>query len=61
MGPATLPRHNDKIDMVFTDGSTRRVGIKELWTLKWSRTFNTNNQYTLPRYDWPEWIDGLRD
>jgi prepilin-type N-terminal cleavage/methylation domain-containing protein/prepilin-type processing-associated H-X9-DG protein len=60
-GPATLPRHNDGIHMVFLDGSLRRVGIKELWTLKWNKTFNTENTCTQPSYAWPKWIAKLRN
>jgi hypothetical protein len=33
-----IPRHNEAINSVFMDLSIRRVGLKELWTLKWNRT-----------------------
>jgi prepilin-type processing-associated H-X9-DG protein len=59
-GSVCLPRHNGGINMLFMDGSIRRVVIKELWGLKWSRQFNTNNQYTRPDYGrWPAWIEAL--
>lgn len=60
-GPATLPRHNDKINMVFLDGNLRAVGIKELWTLKWSKSFDTNNACARPGYSWPDWVNKLRE
>jgi len=41
----TMLRHNKGINIVFGDGSVRRVGLQELWGIKWHRTFNTNNDY----------------
>ena len=32
--------------MLFCDWSVRTVGLKELWTLKWHKTFNVNGPYT---------------
>ena len=48
------------INMLFMDWSTRKVGLKGLWTLKWNRQFNTANCWTraggvLPE-DWPHWM-----
>jgi len=42
-----IDRHRGKIDAVFVDGSARAVGLKELWTLKWHKKFNTANSWTL--------------
>jgi prepilin-type N-terminal cleavage/methylation domain-containing protein len=38
-----IPRHTGKspIDMTFVDGSVDIVGIKEIWTLPWSTTYDT--------------------
>jgi prepilin-type processing-associated H-X9-DG protein len=60
-----INRHNGYINMLFMDWSTRNVGLKELWTLKWHREFNVNGPWTkaggvLPE-DWPEWIRRLQD
>jgi len=34
-----IPRHNkEEINGVFMDLSVRKVGLKELWTLRWNRT-----------------------
>ncbi|UCD51808.1 MAG: type II secretion system protein [Phycisphaerales bacterium] len=54
-----------QIGMVFMDGSSRRVGIKELWTLNWHRQSNTAGAWTkaggiLPG-DWPEWMRQFKD
>jgi prepilin-type N-terminal cleavage/methylation domain-containing protein len=38
-----IPRHTGKspIDMTFVDGSVDIVGIREIWTLPWSMTYDT--------------------
>jgi len=41
-----LNRHDGFINAAFMDYSTRRVGLKELFTLKWSRVYNTANAWT---------------
>jgi len=50
---------------VFLDWSVRRVGLKELWTLKWSDDFDRANRWTkaggVTPESWPEWMRGLRD
>jgi len=40
-----IARHGRAINMVFNDGSARRVGLDDLWQLKWSNEFG----YTRPR------------
>ncbi|MBN2457438.1 MAG: hypothetical protein JXB29_13050 [Sedimentisphaerales bacterium] len=47
MGRYCLNRHEGKINSVFLDGSARKVGLKELWALRWSRVFDTSNAYTI--------------
>lgn len=37
-----LDRHHQAINMSFMDGSTRRVRLYELWTLKWHRGAKPN-------------------
>lgn len=38
-----VDRHDMGINVAFIDGSARRVGIRELWQLKWHRTFKPGN------------------
>ncbi|MCK4998101.1 MAG: prepilin-type N-terminal cleavage/methylation domain-containing protein, partial [Anaerohalosphaera sp.] len=49
-----LDRHSGKINAVFLDGSVRGVPLKEIWSLKWSRKWNTNLG---PTNAWPEWME----
>lgn len=60
-----LNRHSGAINGAFLDWSIRRIDLKELWTLKWHRNFDTNGPWTkaggvVPE-DWPQWMRGLRD
>jgi prepilin-type N-terminal cleavage/methylation domain-containing protein/prepilin-type processing-associated H-X9-DG protein len=63
--PHCINRHNGSINSLFMDWSVRKVGLKELWTLKWHREFNTANRWTkaggVQPEDWPEWMQGLKD
>jgi prepilin-type N-terminal cleavage/methylation domain-containing protein len=60
-----INRHAGFVGMAFLDFSARRVGLKELWTLKWHRQFNTSGPWTraggVQSTDWPEWIRYLQD
>jgi len=40
-------RHDAKLNVLFLDCSVRDVGLKELWKLKWHRSFDTNGMWTL--------------
>lgn len=55
-----INRHNGFINSLFMDWSTRRVGLKELWTLKWHREFITTGTWTKAGgafdEDWPAWL-----
>ena len=60
-----INRHDGFINAAFVDYTVRRVGLKELWTLKWSRDFNKVNPWTtaggvLPG-DWPNWMSSFQD
>lgn len=62
---ACMGRHEQSINGLFLDFSVRRIGLKELWTLKWSRTFETADTYTtaggmMPE-DWPQWMRSFKD
>jgi hypothetical protein len=47
------------------DWSARKVGLKELWKLKWHRTFNTDGPWTqaggVRPTDWPAWMKDFKD
>lgn len=65
MRPFCIDRHGGFINAMFMDWSVRKVGIKELWTLKWHPDFNTGGSWTksgnvLPD-DWPQWMRRFRD
>ena len=40
-------RHNGFVNGLFVDCSIRKLGLKELWTLKWHRNFNINGDWTI--------------
>jgi len=60
-----MNRHDGGINGLFMDWSVRKVGLKELWTLKSSRKFDTANVWTkaggVRPEDWPEWMRGFKD
>ena len=67
-----LNRHDGYVNSLFMDWTVRKVGLKELWTLKWHRYWDKDKQGNpkpsiwtkaggvLPA-DWPEWMRGFRD
>ena len=40
-------RHNGFVNSLFCDWSVRKLGLKELWTLKWHREFDINGPWTI--------------
>ena len=60
-----IDRHRGFINMLFLDGGSRKVGLKELWTLKWHRRFHTAGPWTKAyrpgSNKWPEWMRGFKD
>jgi len=60
-----LDRHLRSTNAIFLDNSSRAVGLKELWTLKWHREFNTRGYWTttggVRSTDWPEWMRKFKD
>jgi prepilin-type N-terminal cleavage/methylation domain-containing protein/prepilin-type processing-associated H-X9-DG protein len=60
-----MNRHNGYINGLFLDWSARRIGLKELWTLKWDDESDTTGPWTKaggvqPDY-WPHWMRGFKD
>ncbi|MEJ2701268.1 MAG: type II secretion system protein [Sedimentisphaerales bacterium] len=60
-----IDRHDGAVNALFMDWTTRKVGLKELWTLKWHRSFNTAGPWTVAGAarpeDWPEWMRRYKD
>ena len=52
-----LNRHNGTTHCLFMDLSIRKVGLKELWKLKWHRYFDTDADSPV----WPDWMSNFRD
>ena len=51
-------RHNGGLNGIFLDFSTvRKIGLKELWRLKWHRKYDLNAD--LP--EWPNWMSKFPD
>jgi prepilin-type processing-associated H-X9-DG protein len=65
MGQYCLNRHNGAAGCLFLDFSVRKVGLKELWTLKWHRNYQTRGPWTIAGgvhpNDWPEWMKNFKD
>lgn len=60
-----INRHSGKINGLFLDWSVRSIGLKELWTLKWNKQYDTANSWTkaggVQPSDWPPWMRGFKD
>jgi len=56
MGYFCIPRHGngDSINGAFVDRSIRAIGLKELWLLRWSRTYDL----AAARQNEPDWSTG---
>ncbi len=65
MSNLCINRHNGGINLLFMDWSVRKAGLKELWTLKWSRPFDTAGPWTrgggVEPEDWPAWMRKFKD
>ncbi|MCJ7777297.1 MAG: prepilin-type N-terminal cleavage/methylation domain-containing protein [Sedimentisphaerales bacterium] len=60
-----INRHVGYINGLFMDWSPRRIGLKELWKLKWHRQYDTAGPWTVAGgaipTDWPQWMRGFKD
>jgi prepilin-type N-terminal cleavage/methylation domain-containing protein/prepilin-type processing-associated H-X9-DG protein len=65
LGDVCMNRHDGYVNGLFLDWSTRKVGLKELWTLPWSYEFDTAGRWTraggVKPEDWPKWMRKFRD
>ncbi len=55
-----INRHDGYIQMAFLDWHVEKVGLKDLWTLKWHKSFDQAGPWTtaggLMPNEWPEWM-----
>lgn len=62
---ACMDRHSAGVNMAFLDASTRKVDLKELWTLRWHRQYNMANVWTragdVSPEDWPLWMRKFKE
>ncbi len=60
-----LLRHNGFVNGAFVDFSSRRIGLKELWTLRWHREIDTRGPQTraggMQAENWPAWMRSFKD
>ncbi len=60
-----INRHDGGINAAFLDWSVRKVGLKELWTLKWNRQYSASGRWTkaggVQPEDWPAWMRKFKD
>jgi prepilin-type N-terminal cleavage/methylation domain-containing protein len=64
-GGFCMDRHSGCVNGLFLDWSVRKVGLKELWTLKWYENFDTANRWTkaggVTPDQWPRWMRKFKD
>lgn len=60
-----VDRHDGYVNAVFLDNSVRKVGLKQLWTLKWHRRYDTSGPWTkaggVRNENWPAWMRRFKD
>lgn len=60
-----MDRHGGGVNCLFLDWSVRKVGLKELWTLKWGNFSDMANPWTtrggVKPEDWPQWMRRFKD
>jgi prepilin-type N-terminal cleavage/methylation domain-containing protein len=65
MARVCMNRHLGHVNVSMCDFSVRKVGVKELYKLKWHRSFNTSGPWTMAGGvaddQWPEWIRPFKD
>jgi hypothetical protein len=53
----SINRHDGFVNGLFLDFSVRKIGLKELWKLKWHR----NSDLNAPTPEWPDWMKQFKD
>lgn len=57
MRTVCVDRHQLTQNCLFADWSVLRISLKQLWRLKWHKTFDTHR----PLPEWPQWIARCKD
>jgi prepilin-type processing-associated H-X9-DG protein len=52
-----INRHDGAVNCLFMDWAVRRVSLKELWSLKWHRNYDTS----MTPVTWPDWMRNFDD
>jgi len=64
-GGFCINRHDGYVNGLFLDWSVRKIGLKELWTLKWYAEFDRAGPWTkagsVQPEDWPQWMRRFKD
>ncbi len=53
----TVNRHDQKLNVLLMDGTVKSISPKELWRLKWHKSFNTS----APLPEWPQWMASFKN
>ncbi|MHC4203073.1 MAG: type II secretion system protein [Planctomycetota bacterium] len=65
MARCAINRHQGFVNAAFMDWSARKVGLKELWTLKWHKQFDTAGPWTkaggVQAESWPDWMRRFKE
>ena len=60
-----INRHDGRVDYLFLDWSVRKVGLKELLSLRWTPRWPMDNPWTkaggVAPEDWPPWMRKFKD
>ncbi|MFC1762956.1 type II secretion system protein [Planctomycetota bacterium] len=56
-----IDRHAGGVNVQFMDSSVRKIRVKELWGLKWHRTYDTQRYLHAPESWWGGWLSKLPD
>ena len=60
-----INRHDGFINVLFMDWTTRKIGLKELWILKWHCNYDIAGPWTRAGLtqpsDWPDWMRNFKD
>ncbi len=54
-----INRHDGYVNWVFLDYSVHKLGLKQLWKVKWHRTFSLTGGPTSD--EWPDWMKPLKE